>query len=97
MDEVLDVVAPVDELAVVRHLHAVDHFRGTDLGHVGKAGQDADTVQVSKAALDVVLRVEGRVDDVRRLRFRCKFFNDRGDLVEFLLNHKVQPPFNRIS
>ena len=57
-NEVLDVVSAVGQLAVVRDFDAVHDFGGADLGHVGQAGQDADAVEVTKAALDVVFHVE---------------------------------------
>ena len=58
VDQVLDVVAAVEQLTVGRALDAVHILKGADVRNVGQARQHALSVLVAQTGLDAVLLIQ---------------------------------------
>ena len=60
-DEVVDIVAAVDELTGYRLTLALVHYIAVNVAYIGDAGNDAGTVAVAQTALDVIFFIEVRL------------------------------------
>ena len=78
--QLLDVISPVGKTARTGHFLAVNHLRGAYIGNLRQTCQNALTIDIAKASLNIILLIKRQIQagmllaNLRQvLYFRCYF------------------------